>query len=262
MEKFVIEANNFSYSYGVENVLSSISFQVRKGEYISIVGPNGAGKTTLLKNIIRILVGGRGAIKVSGVDIRNFSQRELAKLISYVPQPDGRTYPFKVWEFILLSKYPYLNPFSKITIEDEKEIDRALESVHMRRFKNRHMDTLSSGERQKIMISASLIQRTDVLLLDEPTTFLDPKHEVEINKILKNLNKYRNITILAVTHNLNQAALISDKILALKDGRVVYFGNSDGFMEQHILSFIYNKRFELIIHPKQNVKIILPEILC
>lgn len=261
MEEFAIEVKNFSYSYGNGGVLHSVDFHVTEGEYLTIVGPNGAGKTTLLKNIIRILTGGSGVIKVRGVDVKGYSQRELAKKISYVPQSDGRTYPFQVWEFILMSKYPYLNPFSRITSRDEREVDEVLETVHMMNFKNRDMNTLSSGERQKIMISASLIQRADIFLLDEPTTFLDPKHEEEINRILKRLNRVRNITIVSVTHNLNLATILSDKILALKNGRVVYFGNSDGFMEQSVLSSIYGKEFKLMTHPEKDIKIILPEVI-
>lgn len=261
MKEFALEVKNFSYSYGNGDILRSVDFHIREAEYLTIVGPNGSGKTTLLKNIIRILVGGSGIIKLRGLDIKGFNQRELAKKISYVPQSDGRTYPFQVWEFILMSKYPYLNPFSKITSQDEREVDEVLETVHMMRFKDRDMNTLSSGERQKIMISASLIQRADIFLLDEPTTFLDPKHEEEINKILKRLNRERNITIISVTHNLNLASILSDKILALKEGRVAYFGNSETFMEQNILSSIYGKDFKLITHPERNIKIILPEVL-
>jgi iron complex transport system ATP-binding protein len=262
MQEFAIEVNNFSYSFGNGDVLNSASFNVRKGEYITIVGPNGAGKTTLLKNIIRILKGGKGTIKVKGIDIKGFNQRELAKEITYVPQPDGRRYPFRVDEFILMSKYPYLNPFSKITAQDESEVDDVLESVHMSRFKSRDMNTLSSGERQKIMISASLVQKAEIFLLDEPTTFLDPRHEEEINRILKKLNRERNITIVSVTHNINLAAILSDKILALKDGRVAYFGDSERFMEKGVLSSIYDKKFELMTHPEKDIKIILPEVIC
>ena len=262
MEEFAIEVKDFSYSFGNGDVLRSLDFYVKSGEYVSIVGPNGAGKTTLLKNIMGILRGGRGSITIRGTDVNSFRQKELAKEISYVPQPDGRRYPFLVWEFILMSKYPYLNPFSKITAEYAREVDEVLESVHMSRFKNRYMNTLSSGERQKIMISASLMQRADVFLLDEPTTFLDPKHEEEINRILKRLNSERNITIISVTHNLNLAAILSDRILALKNGHARYFGDSDNFMEHGVLSSIYDKEFALMSHPDKNIKIILPEVIC
>lgn len=262
MEKPAIRVKDFSYSFGNGDVLSSVSFSIAKGEYFSIVGPNGAGKTTILKNIIRILTGGRGVIEICGVDIKGFSQKELAKRISYVPQPDGRNYPFMVWEFILMSKYPYLNPFSKITVVDEREVDEVLETVHMGRFKNRDMNTLSSGERQKIMISASLVQKADIILLDEPTTFLDPKHEEEINTILKRLNGERKITVVSVTHNINLAAILSDRILALKNGHVVYLGDAGGFMTPSVLNSVYGKEFELITHPDKNIKIVIPEVIC
>ena len=261
MKEFAIEVNDFSYSFGNGDILHSVNFSVKKGEYFSIVGPNGAGKTTLLKNIIRILTGGRGGMKVNGIDINSYSQKELAKVITYVPQPDGRMYPFRVREFILMSKYPHIKPFSKVTADDEKEVSEVLESVHMSRFKDRDMTALSSGERQKIMIAASLIQKADIFLLDEPTTFLDPKHEEEIHKILKKLNRDRSITVLSVTHHVNSAALLSERILALKNGRVVYCGNSNGLMERSILASLYDKEFELMTHPKKDIKIILPEVI-
>lgn len=257
----VIEVKGFSYSFGNGDILCSVTFSVKKGEYLSIIGPNGAGKTTLLKNIMRILKGGRGSIKVKDAEVAGYSQRELARIISYVPQADGRSYPFQVREFILISKYPHLNPFSKITGGDEKEVDEVLESVHMSRFKNRAMAALSSGERQKIMIAASLVQKAEVFLLDEPTTFLDPRHEEEIYRILKRLNRERNITVLAVTHNVNSAVLLSDRVLALKNGSVLYCGDSAGFMKQNNLRSLYDKEFELMRHPKKDINIILPEAI-
>jgi iron complex transport system ATP-binding protein len=223
------------------------------------LGPNGAGKTTLLRSIVGILKG-TGAIKVLGRDTSSYTQKDLAKSVAYVPQPDGRSYPFQVWEFVLMSKYPYLNPFSQFSSRYEREVDEALESVHMRSFKTRYMNTLSSGERQKIMICASLVQNAGILLLDEPTTFLDPRHEEEIQIILKRFNKDKGITVLSVTHNINSAVLLSDRIVSLKEGRVVYFGDAKRFTEAKVLSSVYEKEFKLIAHPeKQDVAIILPE---
>ena len=160
-----------------------------------------------------------------------------------------------------MSKYPQINPFSSVAPEDECEVDEILEVVHMSRFKNRDMSALSSGERQKIMIAASLMQKAGIFLLDEPTTFLDPKHEAEIHGILKRLNQEHNITIITVTHNINSAVLLSDRILALKNGRVLYCGNSDVFMDKSILRSLYDKEFELMTHPRKNIKIILPEVV-
>jgi len=261
MERFAVEVEDFSYSYGNGEVIRSLGFRVREGEYVTIVGPNGAGKTTMLKNIMRILTGGTGVIKVKGRDVISYGQKELAREISYVPQSNGKYYPFSVREFVLLSKYPYLNPFSRVTPNDERELEEVLETVHMKRLKDRHMNALSSGERQKVMISASLMQKSNILLLDEPTTFLDPRHQDEINRILKRLNRELNITVVSVTHNLNLAAMLSDKILALKDGRAVYFGGVADFLDNSVLGRIYDKEFKLISHPDKAVKIILPEII-
>ncbi|MBN1871396.1 MAG: ABC transporter ATP-binding protein [Candidatus Omnitrophica bacterium] len=258
METFAIELKKFSYSFGNGYVLDSLAFKIKAGEYVSVVGPNGSGKTTLLKNIVGILKGS-GSINVLGRDIVHYSRRDLAKNIAYVPQSDGRSYPFQVREFILMSKYPYLNPFSRYGSRYELEVERALESVHMTGFKTRFMNMLSSGERQKIMICASLVQNAKILLLDEPTTFLDPKHEEEINSILKKYNREKKITIFAVSHNINSAVLLSDRILSLKNGRVVYCGEARGFTEQSVLRSVYEKEFKLFDHPEKGVKMVLPE---
>jgi len=259
VKKPALEVSGFSFSFDGAPALKSVSFEIEEGEYVSVLGPNGAGKTTLLKNIIGVLKGGQGAIKIGREETKDFGQRELAKKISYVPQADGSAYPFTVWEFILLSRYPYLNPFSEVTASDKREAEEALKTVHMSRFKDRDMHTLSSGERQKVMISSCLAQNAEIFLLDEPTAFLDPKHEEEINIILKGLNRERGITIVSVTHNLNLAAMISDRILALKGGRLVYFGSSGAFMEEGVLRSVYDKEFKLMPHPDRNINIILPE---
>ncbi len=259
--EFALEVDNLSYSYGNGTVLDRVSFCVEKGGYLSIVGPNGAGKTTLLKNIVRILRKTQGAIKINGIDSHALVQRELAKMVSYVPQPDGSRYPFSVREFVLMGKYPFLNPFSRITKEDEREVETVLESVHMVQLKDRDMDTLSAGERQKVMICASLIQKADILLLDEPTTFLDPKHQEEVDTILNRLNKERKITVISVTHDINRAVLLGNKILALKDGRIVYFGTASDVMDENILRSIYDKDFKLMPHPHKNIRIIMPEAI-
>ena len=259
-EIFALEVRDFSYSFGKVNILNSLTFNVRAGERLSILGPNGAGKTTLLKNIIGILKG-TGAIKVMGRDILNYSRRDLAKNVAYVPQADAANYPFQVWEFVLMSKYPYLNTFSRITSGFESEVDIALESVHMGSFKERFMNTLSSGERQKILICACLVQNAKILLLDEPTTFLDPKHEEEINKILYKYNRQNGITVIAVTHNINSAVMSSDRILSIKTGGISYFGEAKAFMSPKILQSVYDKEFKLLRHPEMDMNIILPEVL-
>ena len=202
-----------------------------------------------------------GEIFIKGSDIKSCSHKELARLISYVPQAQEAHVPFTVWEFVLMGRFPHLSPFSSVSFEDKRIAEDALITVGMTMFANRHLDTLSGGERQKVFIAASLAQGAEILLLDEPTTFLDPKHQVDIYKILKELSEKGTITIISVTHDINHAALVSRKILALKGGELIYFGDSHKIMNNEILKRIYKKDFLFVRHPQSGIPMIIPETI-
>ena len=187
MNNNLIEINNFSFAIGSKNILDSISLIVHEKEYLSIIGPNGAGKTTLLKCLMRIYSGGQGTITLKGVPLIEYSQKELARLISYVPQNDGRSLPFTVEEFVMMGRYPYLSPFTSLSKEDKKAVREALELTETVNLMDRHLGTLSGGELQTVYIAAALAQGASILLLDEPVTFLDPKHQDDILMILKKI---------------------------------------------------------------------------
>jgi len=258
-EEILISVRNFTYRIAGKTILKDVSFDVRRRDFIAIIGPNGAGKTTLLKNLDKILTGGRGEIFIGARDIRVIPQRELAKIISYVPQAQEAGVPFKVWDFVLMGRFPHLSPFSAVSLEDERLAEDALITVGMTGFKDRRLDTLSGGERQKVFIAAALAQGAEILLLDEPTTFLDPKHQVDIYKILKILSERGTVTIVIVTHDVNHAALVSKKILALKEGRIMYFGGSADIMDNEVLKSIYGKDFLFVEHPDSKTPVIIPE---
>jgi len=251
-----------SYSFGVSDteILKDVSLTVHEGEYVSIVGPNGAGKTTLLKCISRIHKGGCGKIAVAGKKLEEYSQKELALKVSYVPQADGRHAPFTVREFVMMGRYPYLSPFSPPSLSDISAVREALEVTGTREFSERFLGTLSGGERQKVYIAAALAQEATVLLLDEPTTFLDPKHESDIYRLLAGINRERGVTIVSVTHDINSAVLTSKTILALKRGAVAFCGPAEEFMNKEILRDIYEKSFSLMKHPQYGRTIIAPEV--
>jgi iron complex transport system ATP-binding protein len=260
MKEALINIEDYSFRFGKIEILKNISFTVREGDYISVVGPNGAGKTTLLKCLNRIYTGGKGTIKIAGRPLRTFSQRELAKIMSYVPQVNGGILPFSVYEFVLMGRYPYLGPFSTTKPEDKIAVNQALELTGLAGLRERFIDSLSGGERQKVFIAAALAQGTKILLLDEPTTFLDPKHQVEINLILKKVNLESGVTIIAVTHDINNAFSWSERILALKDGEVAYCGPSSEIIEQNLLEEIYGISFRLVAHSQSEKPLVIPEV--
>jgi iron complex transport system ATP-binding protein len=260
MENTIIEIVGFSFSISNRSILKDISFSVKEGEYISIVGPNGAGKTTLLKCLDRIYKGGSGDIRIAGKPLDKYSQKELAQKLSYVPQADGRILPFTVYEFVMMGRYPHLSPFSLPGKRDEEAVHDALEITGIAEFSERLLPTLSGGERQKVFIAAALAQGAKVLLLDEPTTFLDPKHQADVHRLLERANREHGFTVLSVTHDINNAILTSRRILALKDGAVVFCGLTDKFMNNEILNKIYEKSFLFVKHPQTGKTLTVPEV--
>ena len=255
----VIAIRNFSFRLGKKPILRDITFSVCRGEYLAIVGPNGAGKTTLLRCIDRIVTGGTGQIEVLGRPLHAYRQKELARQVSYVPQADGRIFPFTVAQFVLMGRYPYLSPFSAVSRQDRQAVQEALEMTGTSEFAERLLDTLSGGERQKVYIAAALAQGASVLLLDEPTTFLDYRHQAEIRGLLARANRRSGVTIVAVTHDVNSAALESDRIVALREGMVAFCGPPGELMKPDVLQRIYGTALLLVDHPAAPFPVIVPQ---
>jgi iron complex transport system ATP-binding protein len=260
MENLVIEIERFSLSIGGKDILKDISFTVTEGEYLSIVGPNGAGKTTLLKCVDRIQKGGCGDIRIAGKTLEKYSQKELARKVSYVPQADGRLSPFTVYEFVMMGRYPHLSPFSSPGKEDRDAVHDALAMTGTLVFEDRLLGTLSGGERQKVFLAGAFAQGATVLLLDEPTTFLDPKHEADVHRLLARVNRERGMTIVSVTHDINSAVVTSRRVVALKDGAVAFCGRAEEFMNNNILQYIYERSFLFVRLPRDGKAIVAPDV--
>ena len=261
MPSAIIELNDFSYKIDGKTILKELCCTIYKGEHLSIIGPNGAGKTTLIKCIANILQDGSGTITLKGQLLNTYNPKALAKIISYVPQAEGANFPFTVSEFVLLSRYPHLNPFTSPTKEDFKAVHQALKQTDTLDFEHRKMNTLSGGQKQRVLIAAALAQQAEIILLDEPTTFLDPKHQSDILHLLKSMHEQRDITIISVTHDINHAATLSNRILALKEGTLAFLGSIDACMTNETLQPIYDKEFLFIKHPVSHLPIVIPETL-
>ncbi len=255
----LIEVRRFSFSFGDRPVLRDISLEIHEGEYVSIIGPNGAGKSTLLKCLVRILRGGSGTIRIARRDLGRYRQRQLARRVGYVPQADGLHVPYTVWEFVMMGRYPYIGPFGSPARRDETAVRHALSLTRMEAFADRAVATLSGGECQKVLIAAAVAQEPRILLLDEPTTFLDPLRRAEITEILQRLNRRDGLTIVAVTHDVNHAVFSSDRILALREGRVVSAGPPEEILEGHVLERLYGRPFTFTHHPGTGKRFVVPD---
>ncbi len=249
MPEPVLQVDRLSYEIGATVILRDVSFGVAAGEFFSIIGPNGAGKTTLIKCVNRILTGAEGEIRLLGRRLRDYTQAELAKCIAYVPQAGTPYFDFTVFEFVLMARYPHLSPFTAVSSENKEVVRQALKSTGTDQFAERIHGTLSGGERQKVLIAAALAQEAPILLLDEPTTFLDPHHQSDVLAILRRINEEVGVTIISVTHDVNTAALVSDRVLALKRGEMVFCGPPSDLMNNAVLGKVFDEEFLFVPHP-------------
>ncbi|WP_372796834.1 ABC transporter ATP-binding protein [Pontiella sp.] len=239
----LIQIRNLSIRFSGNPILKNLEIDIEEGAYVSIIGPNGAGKTTLIKCLAGIHRDWQGTIHIAGKDSRKLSSRETARLQSYVPQAEGRTNPLTVEELVATGRYPHLSAFTSMKKEDVAAIDAALDQTGMQAFRKRPLNALSGGERQMAFIAAALAQDTKTLLLDEPSTFLDYKHQAEVSAILRNACRVQGKTIVAVHHDINLAAACSSKVIALKEGEIVFTGSAEEATDTRVLSRIYDTPF-------------------
>lgn len=227
-------------------ILDDVTCSVGSGEFLTVIGPNGAGKSTLLRCIDGILEPSAGTVEIDERLVSSYSRRELARTVSYVPQPDPGSLEHSVRSFVEMGRYPHLRAWAALTGEDRAAVDRAMQLTEIDGLGDRSMASLSGGERQRASIAAALAQGGSILLLDEPTSFLDYRHQVQILDLLDRLHLEHRLTIVAVTHDLNGTVAFSDAVLALKDGAVVLVGGPEALLREDVLAEIFDADFHLV----------------
>ena len=212
----IIEVENLSFGYTSETtILNNMSFEVKPGAFLAIAGPNGAGKSTLLNLMCRALTPKSGTIRIDAAAINSYSRRTLAAKVAVVRQEFVPIFGFSVMETVLMARTPYYGSMGFESRTDREIANEALEATDTARFSSRPLASLSSGERQRVFIARALAQNSLIMLLDEPTSFLDLKHQVGIYDLLKAAQVEKGKTIVAVTHDINLASQYCDEILLL-----------------------------------------------
>ncbi len=257
----MLDVKQLSVKTDNKRLIFEISFHLEHADYLCILGPNGAGKSTLLKALMGIVKTCSGDITLNKQSLVKLSQKQLAQHISYVPQAHSHQLNFNVRDFIKMSRYPYQSVLSEWTLKDKQAMERAIDITNISAFLSRQMQTLSGGESQRVMIAAALCQQTPLLLLDEPTSFLDPHHQVEVHQLIRHLNEQHNISIIEVSHDLNHAAQHSKHILALKHGKTLWYGQSSDIIQSSHLHALYDQQFVFTAHPQTGLMIALPSEL-
>jgi len=219
-----LKVRGLRHSYGKRRVLHDISFDIGPGEFVGIIGPNGSGKTTLLGCLTGILRYQRGKVLVGGKDVSTTSSLDIAQMVGVVPQVTSIGFEFTVQEVVLMGRYPHINRFGLERQADFEIADEAMRLTDTYRLRERMVTNLSGGERQRVIISRALAQEPKVLLLDEPTSHLDIRHQLEILNLIRRLNQDKGLTVLAVFHDLNLASRFCQRILLIHKGRIMADG--------------------------------------
>ncbi len=241
----VLRVDRLTAGYGDRPVVRDICFSITARQRWAIIGRNGTGKSTLVKCIASLLPLSDGTVTVDSRPLSSFSARERARLISYVPQATERSIPFTVYDYVMLGRHTWQPFLGTVSREDRDAVERALELTDLSRLTSRTVATLSGGEAQRVFLAGAVAQHAPIMLLDEPTVFLDPAHEAQFYTILDRIHDEYNLTVVAVTHDVNAALNRYTHVLALKDGMVFFEGRVSAFMKKTpgVLEDIYGIRF-------------------
>jgi iron complex transport system ATP-binding protein len=235
----LIRVDQVSFAYGAIEAVKDLSFSVAKGEVFGLLGPNGSGKSTVVRLLSRVLTPRSGRVSLASRDLGTYSREELARQVAVVPQETTIELPFSVLEVVLMGRSPHLRRFGFERAEDLAIAHWAMEQTGVYDLAMREIHELSGGERQRVILARALAQEPRVLLLDEPTAFLDIKHQVEVYDLVKTLSRQNGLTVVAILHDLNLAALYCDRLALLKSGRLFCLGTPEQVLTYTNIKAVY-----------------------
>jgi iron complex transport system ATP-binding protein len=244
-----ITTENLAVAYEDNQVINRLDMRIPRGRITTIIGPNGCGKSTLLKALGRILKPKGGMIYLDGTDIHRLSTREVAQKMAILPQSPQAPAGLTVGELVSYGRFPHQHGFGGLKPEEKRIIAWALEVTKLREYETIAVDNLSGGQRQRVWIAMALAQETDLILLDEPTTYLDLSYQLEILELLHRLNREQGRTIVMVLHDLNLATRFADYMIALRDGDIIRHGSPDEVMTAEVLRETFHIDAEVIREP-------------
>lgn len=251
-QEMEITAEQIALSYGKQQILKNVSINVHEKEFVGIIGPNGSGKSTLLKCIYRVLKPEQGCVCLGGEELLRMPYRESAQKMAVVAQHNYYNFEFSVREVVLMGRTPHKKPLEQDNAEDYRIVEEALKTVGMASFAERSFSTLSGGEQQRVILARALAQQTKCLILDEPTNHLDITHQLQLMKLVKQLD----VTVISAIHDLNIAASFCDKIYTLKEGQIVGIGKPEEVLTREFIREIYQVETEIVKDSKGQMHIL------
>ncbi len=235
-----LEVRDLGYDYDGNTVLESVSWSLRRGEILGILGPNGCGKTTMLRNLNRNLSPKHGCVLLDGTDLGDLAKREIARHVAAVPQSNEIRFAFTVREMVAMGRMPFQEAFRGNTSEDERIVDEAMELTGITRMSDRLINTMSGGERQRVIIARALAQQPDVLLMDEPTLHLDINMQFEVLDLVSELSRDRGLTVVIVSHDLPMVARYCDRMILVHDRTVWAEGAPEEVLTPENIRTVFN----------------------
>lgn len=233
-----------------KKIIHDFHLKIEAGEIVSIIGPNGSGKSTVLKAISKMIPTEEKVVFLQGEDLYYLKSKERSKRMSVLFQSNEAPHDLTVEQLVEYGRTPHKKWFQKLNIEDEEIIDWAIEQTGLEAFRHRFVSSLSGGEAQRAWIAMSLAQRPKILLLDEPTTYLDIAHQLQLLELIHRVNRELGMTIVMVLHDLNQASLYSDRVCMIQKGKIIKYGTSEEVMTSELIRQVYHVDCEINAHFK------------
>ncbi len=256
--QIALTTRKLTLAYDGNVIIQGLDLAIPQGQITTLVGPNGCGKSTLLRGMARLLKPTGGTVYLEGDAIAHLPTKDLAKRLGILPQSPAAPEGLTVRELVAQGRYPHQNWLQQWSKEDELKVEEAIATTHLHEFANRPLDTLSGGQRQRAWIAMALAQDTEILLLDEPTTYLDLAHQIEVLDLLYRLNRKSDRTIVMVLHDLNMACRYSHHLVALRDGAVMAQGRPAEVVNEKMVRQVFDLESRIITDPVSNTPLCLP----
>ncbi|MFV0557532.1 MAG: ABC transporter ATP-binding protein [Enterococcus sp.] len=244
-----LRAENIQAGYLKNIIINNLSITIPEGQIVGLIGPNGSGKSTLLKTLVRIIQPQSGAVFLDEEHLKNISTKEIAQKMALLAQSGESALGLTIYDIVSFGRYPYQKGFRPLSKTDLAEIDWALAATNLTHLANQRVDSLSGGQKQRVFIAMALAQDTDIVILDEPTTYLDPAHQLEILNLLVKINQEKKKTIILSIHDLNLASRFCDYLFALKAGQLVFEGTPEQVLTVEHLRTLFDIEALLATYP-------------
>lgn len=253
----MIEVKKLNITLSNKSILNEINLSFKEGRFYCIAGPNGSGKTTLLRTLTKVLAINNKAIFVDNKDINTISQKKISQKIGFVPQSSTLDCDFTAFDVVMMGRSPYQHPLQSDSIQDVRIVKEAMDFTDTWHLRHTPVRVLSGGEKQRIIIARALAQQTNILILDEPVSNLDILHQLEILQLLKRLNRDKNITIIAVLHDLNHILNYAQEVILLHHGNVIAHGHPLDVLNNENIKHVFSVNTLFIDNPTNGNKILI-----